>query len=48
MPNVPGSLLAAMHDHAGTVIGGTLDRSGPYVPDSINRRVFGNTSRQRK
>ena len=29
MPRSPGVLLAIMHDHAGTVIGGTIDVRRP-------------------
>ena len=47
MPSVPGSLLEAMHDQAGTVIGGMELFRWPNVPASISRRTFGRSSMNR-
>ncbi len=34
-----------MHDHAGTVIGGSDERNAPHPPRSHNPRNAGNSSR---
>ena len=34
-----------MHDHAGTVIGGSDERSGPHAPRAISPAIVGNSSR---
>jgi hypothetical protein len=41
MPSVPGSLEVIMHIHAGTVMGGTIDSSGPHVPLSLSFEILG-------
>jgi hypothetical protein len=44
MPSVPGSLEVIMHIHAGTVIGGVMDSSGPHRPFSRSFVRFGISS----
>jgi len=39
--------LAIMHDHAGTVIGGTIEVRRPETPRSISPERTGSRSRQR-
>src|SRR4029077_3386446 len=46
MPRSPGVRLDIMQDHAGTVIGGVIDRSPPHVPASARRNRFGSSSSQ--
>ena len=46
-PRSPGVRLAIMHDHAGTVIGGTIEVSRPDTPRSISPDRTGSRSRQR-